>query len=120
VQRLERKTRVLFYEDTTWFTQHRLGIKRFVAWCDDTLAGDYYLTKDTVYNYLEYSIQTKKDELIAAGVGFSADEFPAVIVFNHIRVVVAMLERLALWQVRTWRNCARSGGLRLQPSYCRV
>jgi hypothetical protein len=98
IQHLMRKTRVHFYEDSTWFGKHRNYIKRFVAWCDQNLGGDYYLTSSTISKYLEYCVEAKKAELCAGGNAEAADSLPEVTVHNHIRVVVAMLERLALWQ----------------------
>lgn len=99
VMHLEKKTEVHFYKDVTWFSTHRIHIKRFGAWCDDNTGGDYYLTQATVYGFMEYSIKTKREEIIQKYTGDAgADLLPEVTVWNYLRVVVATLERLALWQ----------------------
>jgi hypothetical protein len=98
VQSLERKTRVYFYEDASWFIRQRNRIKCFVAWCDLNQAANYYLSSNTISKFLEDSIQSKKEELIAAGRGDAADNVPENTVYNYIRTLVAIVERLALWQ----------------------
>jgi hypothetical protein len=96
VKQLAEKTRVHFYESTVWFATHRPHIKQFVAWCDQNTGGDYYLTENTLYNYLEYAINSRKAVVITDD--NAAADLPEVNVHNYTRLVVATLERLALWQ----------------------
>lgn len=96
VKQLMEKTRVHFYESAPWFDNHRTHIKQFVAWCDQNTGGDYYLTENTLYNYMEYAIKSRKEQVKAKQT--AAADLPERTVQNYVKLVVATMQRLAMWQ----------------------
>lgn len=86
IQQLKEKTRVSFYDDSTWYKKHHNNLKRFVKWCDDNNV-EYYLSKDGIYSYLQFCAESKK-----------ADVEAATTIFNHVKSTIAVVERVADWQ----------------------
>lgn len=94
IKQLVAKTQEFFYLDTVWFKKHRNYIKHYVLWCEENHDGDYYLSSSSIYDYLQYIIEEKQQQYPVLG----ADSMPEITVYNHVRIVIATLERIALWQ----------------------
>lgn len=96
VQHLANGIRVLFYEDSTWFSANRNELKRYAAWCSTFYGSNYTLTIEKAADYLTYRVNEKRVQL-GGGVQLEG-VLPETTLFNRARDIIPVLERFGKWQ----------------------